>query len=80
MGYYSSMKLDFRGLNDPTYNVTVYYNTDFQMAAQYTRLDLTQTTGSVTFVDYEQTHSEREIVLLNDVTYSNTISVDVTSL
>lgn len=33
MGYYSSMKLDFRGLTDPTYNVTVYYNTDFQMAS-----------------------------------------------
>lgn len=45
-----------------------------------TSLDLTNATGTVFFMNYKDDHDPREIVILNDVTYSYSIHIDVTTL
>jgi hypothetical protein len=75
---YSSMTLDTRGVEDLIFN----YNKWFLMHPSKTYLDVKNVTGLVTFQNYNLTsdNKEREMILLNDVMYSKSLSIDVTTL
>lgn len=75
---YSSMTLDTRGVIDLVFN----YNKWFLMHPENTYLDVQNVTGIVTFQNYNLTseNKEREMILLNDVMYSRSLNIDVTSL
>ena len=68
----SELVFDSRGVQD----LDIYYNERFTMTSWGTALDLTNVTGTVYFLNIAKAqHDPRELVVINDVSYSKSIFI-----